>query len=265
MIIVNEKHVIEPTMFPDGTSQVWKLPETLVKNQRDPVTVEWRFESEAELIHLFQLRALLKSEWYLHIPYLPYARQDKFIGNDETFALAPFLFLLNQLNCRHLTCVDVHNPHRVAALIGSSFTNIQVTDIHQRLIAKEKPDFIVYPDAGAYDRYPHLQDHDYIVLKKVRDPLTGEFLSHTIEDIGVEIAPVGSKALIVDDICDGGATFLSIARVLREAKIEMVLFVTHGIFSKGTKILEDAGLTLYTTNSLVKNTDGFDVCGGSAR
>ncbi len=58
----------------------------------------------------------------------------------------------------------------------------------------------------------------------------------------------GKRCLIVDDICDGGATFVALARRLREAgAIEVSLFVTHGIFSKG-KDLEGID-NIYTTGS----------------
>ena len=42
------------------------------------------------------------------------------------------------------------------------------------------------------------------------------------------------RILIVDDICDGGATFVGLAKELRAAGAKKVyLYVTHGIFSKG--------------------------------
>ena len=46
--------------------------------------------------------------------------------------------------------------------------------------------------------------------------------------------------MIVDDTCDGGRTFIELAKVLRArnaGKIE--LYVTHGIFSKGLKELSE--------------------------
>ncbi|HCW17254.1 MAG TPA: phosphoribosylpyrophosphate synthetase, partial [Achromobacter sp.] len=40
--------------------------------------------------------------------------------------------------------------------------------------------------------------------------------------------------LVVDDICDGGRTFLELASALRDTTRQPVyLYVTHGIFSKG--------------------------------
>jgi len=49
--------------------------------------------------------------------------------------------------------------------------------------------------------------------------------------------------MIVDDICDGGATFILLAKELYAAGAKEVnLFVTHGIFSKGLIPLYEAGI-----------------------
>jgi phosphoribosylpyrophosphate synthetase len=59
--------------------------------------------------------------------------------------------------------------------------------------------------------------------------------------------------IIVDDICDGGATFTGIAQELRVKydghKIRIYLVVTHGIFSNGLKQLAQLFDGIYTTNS----------------
>lgn len=85
MIYLNDLP-LEVTTFPDGTSQVWKITDFILKNKS--VNVTWEFTSEAEFMHLAQLKDLL--DYYsvkarLHITYLPYARQDKPISNTTTF------------------------------------------------------------------------------------------------------------------------------------------------------------------------------------
>jgi hypothetical protein len=37
---------IKPTIFPDGTSQVWKIPDELFN--KSGLTIDWRFEREDE-------------------------------------------------------------------------------------------------------------------------------------------------------------------------------------------------------------------------
>lgn len=57
-------------------------------------------------------------------------------------------------------------------------------------------------------------------------------------------------ALIVDDICDGGGTFVGLAKELRAAGATRVyLYVTHGIFSKRLPL---EGIDhVYTTDSFL--------------
>jgi len=56
MITINGQK-ITPTSFPDGTTQVWKLPEE-VMCAHWPITVDWRFESESEFFTIAQIAAL---------------------------------------------------------------------------------------------------------------------------------------------------------------------------------------------------------------
>ena len=59
------------------------------------------------------------------------------------------------------------------------------------------------------------------------------------------------KILIVDDLCDGGATFIAEAKYLKKLfpDISLSLFVYHGIFSKGITILLEHFDHIYCTNS----------------
>ena len=60
----------------------------------------------------------------------------------------------------------------------------------------------------------------------------------------------GQCAVITDDICDGGYTFIKIAEQLRQKNVgRIVLFVTHGIFSKGLGVFDGLIDEVITTNS----------------
>jgi ribose-phosphate pyrophosphokinase len=260
MITVNG-HRVEPTRFPDGTTQVWKLPEEVVNG--GAVHVDWRFEKEDEFFTLAQVRALFCSRKFtLHVPYLPYARQDKVVGNDRTFALLPFAALLNSMELDEITAVDVHNPDLTKTVI-ERFRNVQVNDLHEGLIKWLRPDVICFPDAGAFARYAHLQKHPFAVFTKTRDQATGKITGYDVAKEHGKPDPIrdGAKLLIVDDICDGGATFLMLAETLNRnfKNLELHLFVTHGLFSRGREVLEKAGFTLHTTNSLPRNPNGIHV------
>lgn len=254
---------IEPTRFPDGTTQVWKLPPELLRLKQ--VVVDWRFEREDEFFTIAQLRDLLRTpDFTLRVPYLPYARQDKDVSNDKTFALASFAPMLNALHLKKVVAWDVHNPSACAMTI-ERFYNYEPATVHAELIEDLDIKTVIFPDRGAAERYPWLANDPDIskaLFEKVRDQATGAITGHKM----VTGKLLEGRCLIVDDLCDGGATFLSIERRLREVQVRenysLHLFVTHGLWSKGRKILEDAGLTLWTTNSLPRNPEGIPLPDG---
>jgi ribose-phosphate pyrophosphokinase len=72
---------------------------------------------------------------------------------------------------------------------------------------------------------------------------------------GLNDEPGQKNFIIIDDICDGGRTFVEIAKAIRDVrskeifKDKIYLVVTHGIFSAGFEELEKWFDGIYTTNS----------------
>lgn len=250
---------LEPTIFPDGTSQVWRLPEKVV--EADDLQVDWRFENERELLDLVQLRELCpNSRLCLYVPFLPYGRQDKPVSNEATFALRAFARVVNILRPFHFTTIDAHNPKLTATLI-TSFENVHPMNFHREIVGIEGARAIIYPDEGALQRYGGtFTAEKFMVFEKKRNQYTGAITGHRLARYSKN-AQFLERFLILDDICDGGATFLSVAEVLRKECLEagaprprIALFVTHGIFSKGIEHLLENGIdAVYTTDSLIKN------------
>lgn len=228
---------IKPTIFPDNTSQVWGLPEGALYKMFS--TIVWKFENESELIHVLQLGTLLKSlniPTTLSIPYLPYARQDKDVANDKTFALKVFLDVLEKSDLfLHITTEDAHNPLKIG-----SIDNKVPNDTIQAVISKVKPDIICFPDKGASQRGYTTNGLPTIFLDKKRNQLTGKI--EGIEYNG-DINVSGKRILILDDLCDRGGTFMSAAKLLKDLNsTEVILYTTHGIYSGGTKLIFDNGI-----------------------
>jgi ribose-phosphate pyrophosphokinase len=241
---------IKPTIFPDKTSQVWKLPEGLIKEEN---TIKWRFEFEAELIHLAQLMDLIavttgfRSKTNLYMPYLPYARQDKEVSNTSTFALRTFSWLLNKLGFRNVSVFDSHSEVPVI----NGFKNIlPLNEIYTARVAVY-PDAVAFPDIGACNRYELCvpMSTPRVFGEKKRNPLTG-----VIEEYELHGDVKDKAVLIIDDICDGGATFIHLANGLyANGAKEVHLYVSHGIFSKGLQVLRDAGIKrIFTKDGEVK-------------
>lgn len=229
---------VRPTIFPDNTSQVWKIPQELLV-PGEPHTIKWDYEHEGEFIHVAQLKALLDTlsgATDLVMPYLPYARQDKEVSNNSTFALRVFADLINSLNFDRVTIVDPHSD--VAQLIESVEFQYPIGML-MSVFDSTQTDIVCYPDQGALKKYSVLYpDVPYIYSEKIREQSTGAITYHFL--VG---DPSGKKVLIVDDICDGGATFIILAKLLLKAgATEVNLFVTHGLFTKGMKPLLESGI-----------------------
>jgi len=235
------------TVFPDKTSQVWKLPEPLTGSRSNPAKILWQYSNEAEVMQLFQLLHLfdtLAVQSEIEITYLPYARQDKPIANDSCFALKTFFKLFNTFTfVNHLI---IHDPHNWDAVRPSCSAEAiypvkKVEEVAQEMDKNGAFTIFCYPDKGALTKYSKVYStcfRPHIYGEKVRDQLSGNILSYKV--IG---DCAGKNVLIVDDICDGGATFKLLAKDLLAAGAKEVnLFVTHGIFSRGVKTLHESGI-----------------------
>lgn len=235
------------TIFPDGTSQVWKLPEGLIQPFHNKVV--WEFENEGEFMHLAQLRRLVSPDTDLYLPYLPYGRQDKEVSNSATFALRPFLVLLRVLDFCWVRVFDPHNPALLEQVLGDSTIVMEPKGEILAAIKDCDPDVVLFPDWGARQRYTHLVEGVWTAYaEKTRNQATGEITGLALH------GQVAGKVLIVDDICDGGMTFIKLAEKLyEEGAKEVHLYVSHGLFTKGLQVLRDAGIKrIFTKNGEVK-------------
>lgn len=245
MITVNGILVC-PTIFPDGTSQVWKLSEEAMSGSSP--SIEWSFDSEAEVFQVAQLIHLLSfmgKKPTLHVPFLPYGRQDKDVGNSSTFALRTLCLVLMSAGLEEITTVDAHSDVLATwgSACGMSVKNISPVNRIVDVIKDFHATRLCFPDNGALLRYGDLLDSSpSVVLDKCRDEATGEILGLRV--LAGQVVS-GDRVLIVDDLCDGGRTFIEAAKLLHEQYegLTIGLYVSHGIFSKGTGVLFDAGIS----------------------
>lgn len=237
---------VNVTLFPDNTSQVWKLDERQLNWER--AVIRWEFLHEGEIMQIAQLKTLLDTRIdyiTLRIEYLPYGRQDKPISNNATFGLWTFAKILNSLNFEEVIIMDPHSKIALGAIERS-----RAIYPHSRLesaIQTTDSNLLCYPDHGALDKYvgTYLTPLPYIYGEKIRDQATGH-----ITDYKLMGDCYGKRVLIVDDICDGGKTFELLADELYGVGAKDVnLFVTHGIFSKGLMPLFKVGIRHIFTNN----------------
>lgn len=180
----------------------------------------------------------------LQLEYFPYARQDRVCNKGESFALKVFVNML--VAQQSFGCLEVDDLHsEVTKQLfrqRATFTVIENTQLVCTADLKRNYDFVVYPDEGATKKACSHATNS-VVLSKVRREGKVEYQDYLPQLTG--------KVLVVDDIVDGGATFLSLAEMLKKGQpgiTQLDLYVTHGIFSKGVDKLFEFYDNIYCRN-----------------
>lgn len=244
---------IQFSTFPGGEEHVRISP---IVDHTSYFTVQARLTNSSEVMRLLLLDNALEQmriSYNLHVPYFPYARQDRVCNPGEAFSLDVMgRLLFNNILPASVTIVD---PHSSVIKRWCGEENI----ISQKeVICKweglcnfiKKGDVVlVAPDKGALHKTKEVAeefDVPFIHAEKVRDPFTTK-ITHT--EVNADIDST-KHYLILDDICDGGRTFIELTKVLRnKGATKVSLYVTHGIFSAGITPFEGLIDSIWTTNS----------------
>jgi ribose-phosphate pyrophosphokinase len=244
--------------FPDGQPH-FKL-ETY---ERDftTATIETSIKSPLELFTVVLANDVLRQTGFvevnLDIRYLLGARMDRAIDSMQPFTLQVVARMLNSCGFSKVRVLDVHSEVALR-LIRNSENVLPRNVVTQVLRTLGHGLAVVCPDNGAVPRLEAFPLPADIVCGKKRNPTDGKLTGFEIVE-GIQWADPSesSGCLIVDDICDGGGTFVGIAKLLRQVGAKKVyLYVTHGIFSKGTTL---EGIdAIYTTNSYQPDTYGYN-------
>lgn len=246
-------------LFPAGDVGV-KLDAANYKylyNKSEVQTIIAKLHNSNDVMELFLVHDALKrldsTPINLFIPYFNYAQQDRVCVKGEAFSAQVFANLLNSLNFNQVTVVDPHSGVLEAMIKNVKVINqFDVVNIYRTFVTRVmKGAIFVAPDAGSNKKTSELAKYfshkEFVRADKLRDLNTGKILETIVykDDFG------GVDIVIADDICVGGATFIELAKVLKKKNCgKIILFVTHGIFSKGTKSLFEGGIDeIYTTNS----------------
>lgn len=226
-----------------------------------------KYESDEDLIHLMFVKSFLTGldvEASLHIAYMPYSRMDRVEG-DSAFTLRYVTDFINSLFFSKVVVVEPHSDVTMALLDRSKsiYPSLDMLNEVMREIKFDRSsDYLFFPDQGAQKRYGKKRDDcRQLVGFKERDFSTGTIsklqLVGTVEPgirlVGAEQKP-NFKAIIVDDLCSYGNTFIRSAEVLREAgATEVYLLVTHAEDSIFKGNLFTCGLIdkVFTTNTLL--------------
>lgn len=185
----------------------------------------------------------------LVIPCIPGARQDRIKWEgDMLFTIKYVAKAINDQKFDKVTTVDPHSMATTALI-----NNLWVADqsfIYRKLLreANRGWDGIIVPDVGAIKRgemFGSVAGLPVFYGAKHRDPETNKLSGFSVDGL----TPFGHY-LVVDDLCDAGGTFLGLHEAaFAEYGVTMDLFVTHGLFTKGTEKLAAAFSDIYATDS----------------
>lgn len=265
--------------FPDGQQAITlDLENTIFATEAQSVVIKSRLNSFLDLeliicanqalVELGNVNLLFKlKEISLYVPYFLGARSDrKFLKGQSNYLKTVICPIINSQNFSRVTVVDPHSDVLEACL--NNFQKVSNINFAKEVIKELDNITLVSPDAGAlkkiYDVALAVECNDVIVANKLRDLKTGKIIRTDVPGLNSDISFTGevrSKNFVIcDDICDGGRTFIEIAKAIRNNRSKEIfndniyLVVTHGIFSAGFEELEKWFTGIYTTNS-VKDID----------
>jgi ribose-phosphate pyrophosphokinase len=262
--------------FPDGQQTIDLTNWNIMINNDEPVKLSTRLNSFGDLELLICAVQAVRNitankEIALYVPYFLGARSDrKFVDGGVNYLKQVICPIINSLNVSVILTLDPHSDVLEACL--NNYDKVDnhllvknaLTAIDNKNDAQERI-CLVSPDAGAYKKIFDVAKkfgiNRIITANKVRDMRTGNILR---TEIPVLDQHADLKYVIVDDICDGGRTFVELAKAIKEGRpsAKIYLVVTHGIFSAGFATLAEYFDGIYTTNSVkdfVETNEDMDV------
>lgn len=255
-LFVGKKPVeITKTVFPAGESCI-RINDDQYFYEPIVGQITLRFESNHDLFDLALLVDAVqryypqKVELSLNMDYLPYARQDRVCNKGESLSIKVVADFINSLNFARVYCKDIHSA--VGCVLINNLVHVDLVYAAQRLpyLLKPSETILVSPDAGAEKKvfdFAKQRGYNQVVrATKERDVATGKIKLTTL----IDKTNADGDFLIVDDICDGGRTFIELAKVLKNEypSKKVRLYVTHAILSAGIGVFEGLIDEIFTAN-----------------
>lgn len=273
MLLINNKPLEEDSVFSGGELNI-RIPELgLGFSTSDTIAIDYRSTDPTGLFKLGLVISAINGnhpyaelKYSLNIPYLPYARQDRICRPGEAFSLEFAMKYLHMLGFTTITTYDIHSNVAKQIADRNGYGEFQFLEFvttfgfsHELETAGVDTGdcTLIYPDMGASNRYYRsglsLRNffNSTLTTRKVRKN------GLVIQELDTDPETLRDKDIfIIDDICDGGMTFIELAKLIVPSKPKSItLFVTHGIFRNGTQVLYDSGITRIITTDSLPQTD----------
>lgn len=251
--------------YPDGHKHI--VLEGCEWNKDPYINIIVRIDSMDMLFILVQIRSILNHENVqineLHITYLLTARCDRRFSLGEAVDLDIVgAFLYQNAHCKSIILYDAHNIPDILDRTGT----VDNIPIFKKWLDLSLFNYnICFPDEGACERYSRYVPCVNLIGEKHRKP----------DGISVELNLINkldskNPILVIDDLCDGGGTFVALANELDVTypNFQRIVWVTHAIQKSGIELLAAKYDKVYITNSyknwdkekLPGNVKVYDVC-----
>ncbi|WP_343622778.1 ribose-phosphate diphosphokinase [Flavobacterium lindanitolerans] len=219
----------------------------------EPVTITHRINSFNDFgLLLLAIDALKRMDVKLinvFIPYFPAARQDRVMISGEPLSVKVYADILNSLKLNKVTVFDAHSEVTPALLDNCEMipNHAFIAEVLEKIGKEVK---LISPDGGALKKIYKVSEYlggiEVVECSKSRDVKTGRLSGFKVYNDDLK----GMDCLIVDDICDGGGTFVGLAEELKKKNAgKLYLAVSHGIFNKGFDVFQKDFEKIFTTNS----------------
>jgi len=216
-----------------------------IKEPTTDVQVEALLKNSDDIMELILItNAIREALCFKRVPmelclfYFFYGRQDRVCNLGEVHGVKVMAGIINLLGYDMVGILDPHSDAVIAAVDNSYAIeqHLPAAEALKDLVRKQHYE-LVSPDAGAEKKINKLAKElgawgltpPVHYARKKRNLATGEITATEIDGDFTD-----KDLVIADDICDGGRTFVELAKVLKAKNArKLVLYVTHGIFSKG--------------------------------
>lgn len=178
-------------------------------------------------------------------------RSDRRFNKGGSFDLKVISTFINAMQFDKVFILHPHSPISLALINNSE--KISHFEYVEKVYKTIGNPILVSPDAGAYKTTHGIAEAlnaDLVPSNKVR--VNGAPV------ISIQGDVKDKECLIVDDLADGGRTFKSLAKALKDqGATKVFLYVTHGQFNYGFDELKKTIDHIYCTNSYKNIDDKF--------
>lgn len=244
--------------FNDGEPHIKFTEEISHKNEYIIIA---RITNSDELLIVLQVGDILERHgvnYSLYLTYLMGMRMDRVMTFNEAYSLNIISNILKLIHPVNIYIFEPHSQKTLDLLNAKTFNALHCDKNYTRFtddILDNKHIVKCYPDHGAWQRYGreiNVSKSNYIILDKKRDINTGNIIG--MKESSTYTSPENKPIegiIIIDDLCDGGRTFIEAKKLLNELYpgLPVYIFVKHMVNIGGLENLMNNFDHVYITNS----------------